>query len=58
MVVVQYSIRSVNREEPIVSEPTLPIANIVMGSQLVEAVSSASHLDTLLQLYSYASVMS
>jgi hypothetical protein len=49
---VQYSIRSVNGDEPIVSEPTLPIANIVMGSQLVEAVNSVTHLDTLVQLYS------
>lgn len=43
--------RSVNSVEPIYSDPKLPIARILMGSQLYLAVDSPNELDELLQLY-------
>lgn len=49
----QFAIRSVNQSEPIYYDPKLPIAKIVMGSQVCDANLSIHDLDFLLQLYSY-----
>ncbi|KAG2525205.1 hypothetical protein JM18_005001 [Phytophthora kernoviae] len=48
----RYSIRSVNQEEPIFREPLLPItSNLVMGSELHQAVPSSQDLDRLMHIY-------
>uniref|UniRef100_A0AAV1UBT8 Uncharacterized protein n=1 Tax=Peronospora matthiolae TaxID=2874970 RepID=A0AAV1UBT8_9STRA len=48
----QYSIRSVNQEEPVFSNPSLPVTSqLTMGSQLHEAVLTSQDLDKLLQIY-------
>lgn len=48
----RYSIRSVNQEEPIFREQTLPVtSHLCMGSELHQAVASSHDLDRLLQIY-------
>ncbi|DAZ92464.1 TPA: hypothetical protein N0F65_012694 [Lagenidium giganteum] len=47
----RFSVRSVNQEEPIFSNPKLEIFKIIMGSQLYKAVPSNQDLDQLLRLY-------
>lgn len=47
-----FAIRSVNQVEPVFTDPKLPIARIVMGAQLHQAVLSHQELDRLIQIYS------
>jgi hypothetical protein len=52
LVVLQYSVRSVNEEDPVFRDPKLPVtSHLVMGSELHLAVPTSQDLDRLVQIY-------